>query len=71
MKVETRIVRKTRSEVTLRSIWGHENSDILRNPWESAIKFAIVRLHPIPSESRNWSNEELQVRAVHAKKDPP
>ena len=55
--MKTRIIRNTtyaskEPEITLRNIWGREE---------------MWNFDPITSESRNWSNEELQGREVHAK----
>ena len=70
--METRIVRKTTDAskglgVTLRDMWDPENSDVLRKPRETESKLQMWDFHPIPSESRNWPNEEVQGQAVHAK----
>ena len=70
--METRIVRKTTYAskgpgVTLRDMWDPKNSDVLRKPRETESKLQMWDFHPIPSESRNWPNEEVQGQAVHAK----
>ena len=70
--MKTRIIRKTTyaskgPEVTLRNIWGREGFDVWCNSWETESKLQMCNFDPITSESRNWSNEELQGREVHAK----
>ena len=69
--MKTRIIRMTTyaskgPEVTLRNIWGREGFDVWCISWNAEVKIADVELYPLASESRNWSNEELQGREVHA-----
>ena len=53
-------------EVTLRPSWVHARSNTASMPRETESKLQMWDFDPIPSESRNWPNEELQGRAVHA-----
>ena len=46
---------------------GREGFDVWCNSWETESKFQMWNFDRITSESRNWSNEELQGREVHAK----
>ena len=47
-------------DVTLRNTWGHKNSDFSSMPREIERVLQTWSLDPIPSESRNWPDEELQ-----------
>ena len=73
IKVKTRIIRKTTCasngpEVTLRNIWGRKGFDVwckfLENRDQNCTRGTLTLN---TSESRKWSNEEVQGREVHAK----
>ena len=70
--MEKKIVRKTTytskgPDVTLRSTWGHKNFHVSRMLRETESDLQTWNFDPIPSESRNWPDEELQGQAVHEK----
>ena len=70
--MKTRIIRKTTwatkgSEVTLRNIWGRKGFDVWCNSGKPRSKLQTWNFLTLTSESRNWSNEEVQGREVHAK----
>ena len=70
--METKICRKTtyaskRPKETLRNMWDHKNSDVSSVPRETESNLKTWNFHPIPSESRNWPDENLQGQAVHTK----
>ena len=51
----------------LRNIWGHKNSDVSSMPREIESNLQTWKFDPIPSESRNWPDENLQRQAAHEK----
>ena len=47
-------------KVTLRDTWVHTRFDVLRQPREIESKLQMWDSNSIPSESRNWSDEECE-----------
>ena len=70
--METRIVRKRqrkprKDQKNTPKYMDHKNSDVSSMPRGTESDLQTWNFDPIPSESRNWPDENLQGQAVHEK----
>ena len=71
-KMEMKVVRKDNLSVegpklTFRNTWAHRTPTFVSMPPGTESNMQTWNFDPIPSESRNWPDEELQGQAAYAK----